>query len=696
MNTIIGMSNLTLQTNLDHKQRGYTSKINRAGEHLLEVINEILDFSKIEAGKLTLENINFLLDDLLEHVMYYADGKTAGKDVRLELAIGPEVPYVVRGDSLRLSQVLVNLVSNAVKFTNNGTVTLGVDVIDQEFDRIHLKFWVRDEGIGICPAQYDNLFKVFSQADSSVTREYGGSGLGLAICKKIVEIMGGEIGFSSELGVGSVFYISVVFMQATDSANVNVDEKVYGNLRAMLINVDIVTAQALQNQLHSMSIHTVQYLSMEQAITDLQYGNYDLVVSSVESMSNSKDEYLAKIPADIRYRMGVILLDIKTASFEPQVQLGFLTLNRPLSTAKFRDAVRSVLAKSLLAQDSHIVLPDQCSRFKCFKGMHVLVVEDNSFNQALIEELLRNAGVTWVMTSDGAQAISELSKTRFDGVLMDCQMPIMDGYTTARIIKKNEDFSDLPIIAMTANNLVGDRAKSIEAGMCDHVGKPIHVEGLFASMEKWFVPRMTTIARGPVSPARDCPYLKIGIDKSIGLEIVGDADLYGKMLDNFVLFYKGAAEGVREFYSCNDVSALQRLAHDMRGTAASIGAVELAEAARSLELCATSNSSDALPLAVEEFARALVTVTDGLKRLDEIKASSREGTHSLKRLELAMIEKLLLEHDYRAYGLLEMLIATVVDVKMVIRLEEVLHAIGHYQFEKAHDLTAAIIKDAKG
>lgn len=692
LNTIIGMSNIALQTDLDHRQNGYVSKINRAGEHLLEVINKILDFSKIEAGKLTLENTDFLLDDVIEHVMYYADDKAAGKNVRLVLAIGPTVPYIVRSDSLRLTQVLVNLLSNAVKFTNHGTVTLGVDVVAQDSEQIQLKFWVRDEGVGIRPEQHDNLFKVFSQADSSITREYGGSGLGLAICKKIVEMMDGEIGFSSELGCGSIFFFTMAFAQITESNTENVNLERNGNPRAVLVSGDLAAAQVIQKHLHGMSIDTAESSSIAQAIAGLRHGTYDLVVSSVDSMTDVEDEYLTEILADIRPRMGVVLLGRPNVAADHHLK--HFTVNRPLSTAKFRETVRSVLAHSLMTQVPHCSPSEKNSGLNCFKGMKVLVVEDNGFNQALIEEILQNVGVEWVMASDGMQAISELTRARFDGVLMDCQMPIMDGYTTARIIKKNKAFADLPIIAMTANNLVGDREKSIEAGMCDHVGKPIRFEELFASMEKWFVPKMISSARDSTGDGLDKAYLEVGVDRNVGLQIVGDSVLYSKMLSNFLRFYDGAAEKVCRFYASDHVDEVRRLAHDLRGTAAGIGALKLADAARELESCASSTSSDTLPLAVEKLVSELASVIEGLKCLGQIKVSPSYYELSLKRLELAAIGQLLLEQDYRAYGQLEMIISNIIDVDAVVRLTEVLHAIQNYQFEKAYDLITCIIEEA--
>ena len=369
MNAIIGMSHLALQTNLDKKQRNYIEKVNRSGTNLLGIINDILDFSKIEAGKMSIETIDFRLEDVMDNLANLVGMKAEDKGLKLLFNTAANVPTALQGDPLRLGQILINLGNNAVKFTDTGEIVFGIEKVSQDETEVELHFWVKDSGIGMTPEQCGKMFQSFSQADAATTRKYGGTGLGLAISKNLVEAMGGRIWVESEAGKGSSFHFHAHFGVQTD----------------------------------------------------------------VQDNPSTNGPRIAE------------------------------------------------------KADKAATLADLMSQLA---GTRVLLVEDNDMNQELAMELLQNAGMQVVLANHGKEAVDILVRDpNFDGVLMDCQMPVMDGYTATREIRKNPAFNDLPIIAMTANAMAGDREKVMEAGMWDHIGKPLNVGEMFATIAKWMTPK---------------------------------------------------------------------------------------------------------------------------------------------------------------------------------------------------------------
>ncbi|MBE9539976.1 MAG: response regulator, partial [Proteobacteria bacterium] len=361
MNAIIGMSYLALQTELDDKQKNYIEKVNRSAEVLLGIVDDILDFSKIEAGKLTMEQIEFRLEDVLDNLSNLVGLKAEDSGLELRFDIASDTPLALIGDPLRLGQILVNLGNNAVKFTDRGEVVIKISPLSSEGNQVKLQFDVADTGIGMTEEQQARLFQPFSQADSSTTRTYGGTGLGLAICRELTGMMGGEIWVKSEAGKGSVFSFTANF------------------------------------------------------------GKGHIAISS---------------KSDRRHQ--------------------------------FEDAVKHL------------------------RGARILMVEDNELNQELAREILETNGMLVSIANDGQQAIDILQTQPFDGVLMDCQMPVLDGYEATRRLRQDKRFKDLPILAMTANAMAGDRAKALACGMNDHIPKPINVSLLLETMAKWIHPLSKT------------------------------------------------------------------------------------------------------------------------------------------------------------------------------------------------------------
>lgn len=483
MGAILGMSNLTLKTSLDQKQRNYIEKVNQSAENLLEILNDILDFSKIESGMLTLESINFQLEVVLDNFKSLIDHKAEEKSIKLVYKIAPNVPSVLIGDSLRLSQILINLGNNAVKFSNLGDIiTITINVDEESDGEVVLKFSVHDTGIGMTQEQQKKLFLSFSQADTSTTRKYGGSGLGLVISKKLTEMMGGKIWVVSEEGVGSTFYFDVRLKKQKDQPSI--------------------------------------------------------CKTNNDQVQKEKDTFAENV-------------------------------------LKVREA-------------------------------KLLLVEDDLINQELVMALLDNEGLTIIdIANNGKEALEILASKKFDGVLMDCQMPVMDGFTATRKIREELQLKDLPIIAVTANTMTGDREKVLAVGMNDHVAKPINVHKLFSVMAKWITPNLENTAIQPKSIAEknagkatgseseSFPVLP-GINTVAGLKNTdGNVTIYRKLLLNFYKQYGDFAELFRKAQEDeNDPAAAMRSAHTLKGLAGTCGALLVQNAAESLKIACSTDEDN--------------------------------------------------------------------------------------------------------
>jgi signal transduction histidine kinase/CheY-like chemotaxis protein/HPt (histidine-containing phosphotransfer) domain-containing protein len=467
MNAIIGMTQLALRTGLDPKQRNYLEKADAAAHGLLEIINDILDFSKVEAGKMELEQADFSLEQVIQYVTTITATKAQEKGLELRFDISRDVPDTLTGDALRLGQVLINLIHNAIKFTERGSITLAIHRISVDSGRVRLRFDVTDTGIGLSEEQQQHLFSPFTQADNSTTRKYGGTGLGLTISKRLVSMMEGEIGVTSTPGSGSTFFFSATF--------------------------------------------------------GTQAGPHG-------------------------------------TSEEPRLQS--------------------------LALDGEQGL----------RGAYLLLVEDNEVNRELTLAILGNAGIRADVAVNGAEAVEMISRAGYDGVLMDCQMPVMDGYEATRRIRADARHAGIPIIAMTANALAGDRDKCIASGMNEQITKPVNVRQLFLVLERWVKPQSprndTTVAGAALSEA-SVPQLA-GVNTDEAMECVnGNVALYRKILTLFREKQADAVTHLREAYLAGDHEAAARLAHTLRGLAANIGARDLVKKIREFEM-ALRNGQDEL------------------------------------------------------------------------------------------------------
>ncbi|MES2297474.1 MAG: response regulator [Pseudomonadota bacterium] len=614
MNAIIGMSHLALQTQLDKRQRNYIEKVQRAGENLLGIINDILDFSKIEAGKMALEEVEFELDDVMDNLANLIGFKAEEKGLELLFQIGSEVPGELVGDPLRLGQVLVNLANNAVKFTQHGDIVVGVERIGADGAELH--FWVRDSGIGMNPEQQAKLFQSFSQADTSTTRKYGGSGLGLVICKNLVGMMGGRIWLDSEEGKGTTFHFQCSFglgHERRARRMFRADE--LSGVRVLVVDDNAAAREILSTMARTFCVEVDVAWSGEQALAmhaaARQSGlDYDVVLMDWKMPGMDGIETVRQLQCDRDAGTPAVIMvtafgreDALSSANARGVQLNAI-LTKPVTASTLLEAIGLALGKGLILETRRSEEKSQhtAQAMERLRGARVLLVEDNEMNQELATDLLGNAGMEVVLARHGKEALDILARdTRFDGVLMDCQMPVMDGYAATRAMRADPALAHLPVVAMTANAMEGDREKVIEAGMQDHIAKPLNVGDMFATLARWIRPEhrqaAPPIAAGPVaeSAAGTAGFPAIaGIDTRAGLATtMQNALLYRRLL---VKFRDGLSDYRAQFdAACQDLDpvAPTRSAHTLKGMAGNIGARHVEAAAQMLETACLEHRAQA-------------------------------------------------------------------------------------------------------
>ena len=502
MNAIIGMSHLALQGSLDPRQERYIETVHRSAESLLAIINDILDFSKIEAGKLDMESIDFDLGDVMDSFASLVGMKAEEKGLELVFDPSPSVPTQLVGDPSRLGQILLNLGNNAVKFTERGEIVVGVDLLEQDEATALLRFEVRDTGIGMSAEQQRQLFQPFTQADMSTSRRYGGTGLGLAICRRLVALMGGDIRVDSEPGQGSRFSFSVRLGQR--AARAGTAEPVHDGLpgtRMLVVDDNATARKVLVEMARAFGLRADGAASAVQALQqlteqDAQGDPYTLALLDWKMPGMDGVDCARAIQhAPLRRAAPAVLMvsafgrdDLRRRLDETQVDVATL-LCKPVTPSSLLDACRSALARSRPAKSRAQLRNEGLQSLQAaLRGARILLVEDNPINQELACALLGRAGIQVAVAEDGQQALDILGREAFDGVLMDCQMPVLDGYETTAILRREPRLRELPIIAMTANAMVGDRDKALAAGMNDYIGKPLNVAEMFSTLARWISP----------------------------------------------------------------------------------------------------------------------------------------------------------------------------------------------------------------
>ncbi len=645
MNAIIGMSHLALNSGLNQKQRHYVEKVDSAARNLLGIINDILDFSKIEAGKLQFERTEFCLDDVLENLSDMAALRAQEKGLELLFDVAANVPPDLIGDPLRLGQVLINLVGNAIKFTDRGEITLSIRLAQTHtlptttqahaIDDPHasttasatsavcLLFEVSDTGVGLSDEQCKKLFNPFAQADASTTRKYGGTGLGLTICKRLVELMGGEMNVTSTMGSGSTFYFTAHFGRQDTQREKNALEADIGSLSVLVVDDNARAREILQSMLTAQKFHSHVVDSGKAALAALRQAQregqpYGLVLmdwmmpgqdglSAIRQIRS--DPELRDTPSFVMvtaYSRDELLADAKDTRID-----GLLV--KPVSPSSLLDGILGALGKEVLThgrkQQRHTA-NRQAER--SMAGAYLLLVEDNLVNQELALDILQSANIVVDVANNGLEAIQMLEKNDYDGVLMDCQMPVLDGYEATRRIRAEERYANLPILAMTANAMSGDKALCLAAGMNDHIVKPIDVNQLFITMARWITPRQinqqgetstddeanekseANLSDDQEQTVDDALYDEFNsavsldrghIDLARGLRFMaGSKKLMVKLLTRFGETQYDLVERLKALIAAGDLETALREAHSAKGLAGNIGAQGLQKLAGEVEL----------------------------------------------------------------------------------------------------------------
>ena len=632
MNAIIGMTHLALKSGLDSRQRDYVEKIQRAGQHLLGIINDILDFSKVEAGKLDIESTDLDLEWVLQSVVNLIAEKAEAKGLELVCKLGAGVPTQLIGDPLRLSQILANYANNAIKFTETGEIVISVDLIEDSGNTVMLRFEVSDTGIGLTEEQKLKMFQDFQQADSSTTRKYGGTGLGLAISKRLAELMGGEVGVESVIGEGSTFWFTARLQKGRHRRNLVPSIDLRG--KRMLVVDDNESAREVLSEILASSTFDVTAVgsgvaALQEVAEQVKNGSPFEVVF-LDWMMPGMDGFevagkVAELDPAVRPHLILVTAYGREEGLRGAEAVGIEeVLVKPVTASVVFDSVLRVLGSDPNGDSPEKVLTGRWTPAALTRdpGVRrsgkVLLVEDNDLNQQVASELLGDAGFTVEIAENGEVAVAMVQGGAFDVILMDMQMPVMDGLTATRELRRLG--VTVPIIAMTANALQADRDACAAAGMDDYLAKPIDPESLTAALDRWLAPSSKNAGVIPGPPGHqsahgDFPVAIDGFDGMAGLRRAGGkAKLYRDLLDKFVTGQGGTVPAIRTALDQDDREGAERLAHTLKGTAATIGADAVSGFAARVEAALREGEAgEAVTSLIDNLQSPLEDLVSGLR-----------------------------------------------------------------------------------
>jgi PAS domain S-box len=633
MNAIIGMAHLALLTDPNPRQRSYLKKIQQAGRHLLGIINDILDFSKNEAGKLKLESTEFEMDRVMETVSGLVSEKATSKGLELIFSIADGVPRYVIGDPLRLGQILINFANNAVKFTETGEIEIGVHLEEDLGDAARLRFQVRDTGIGLTSEQISRLFSSFQQADMSTTREYGGTGLGLAISKGLAELMGGTTGVESTPGKGSTFWFTALLRKGKPPRMLTPKADPRGR-HILVVDDNARAREVLSTMLLSMSFRVETVTSGDAAVGVLGESArdpFDIVFIDWQMPGLNGFETASRIRAlGLKPEPRLIMVTAygREEAFEGVEASGFDEIQtKPVNASAIFDSIIRVLGLAAEASGTSEPKNDatpQPAPIPSLKGTRVLVVEDNEFNRQVAEEILASLGVTVETAENGAIAVEKVGLCRYDLILMDMQMPVMDGITATAEIRM-AGFVDVPIIAMTANVLHSDRARCFAAGMNDHLGKPVDPNELLATLVKWLKKKEDASGSALLPATTPATGQPITFDSRGFPEIdpdVFDFDQLGKIYNwdeaklarALTSFLDHAVQQVAalEAAATGENGDLRAVAHSLKGLANTAGARRLGRLASDVETATLGGDAETAAMLAGLIPDSLVELRTAL------------------------------------------------------------------------------------
>ena len=640
MNAIIGLSHLVLKSNLTPRQRDYVLKTQSAGQHLLGIINDVLDVSKIEAGKLSVETIDFDLDKVLENVRDLTSEKASAKGLELIFDVDPSLSTQLRGDPLRLGQILINLCNNAIKFTEKGEIVVKVQVMQENEDDQLICFSVNDTGIGMTEEQTGRLFRAFEQADISTTRTYGGTGLGLAISKRLAELMGGDIEVASELGKGSRFDFTARFARSAQPRR-NLVQPDLRDRRVLVIDDNSHARTVLATMLSGFTFIVDEAPSGQEGIEMICHASrlgkpYEIVFIDWQMPGLDGIETGKKIRASLDLSTIPHLVMVTAYGREDVLKQaeenGFENvLIKPVTPSILFDTVSGALGAK--AEVTPSAVTDTAKAHLSLDidrvcGARVLLVEDNKVNQLVAMGHLEDAKLFIELAENGEVAIQKVRDNDYDIVLMDVQMPVMDGIEATKVIRSDPRFGSLPIIAMTADAMARDRELCLKAGMNDYIAKPIDPNQLFEVLLRWITRAVDSVKPAPKSePVSLRNSSIVGIDTERGLKLTGNKrGHYESLLREFAKQEAGAVEQMRTALAAGDAATAQRGAHSLKGAAGTLGATTLAEKASSAETAIKNGRG--VDEALKSLSMSLVSVVGAIAAALPDKASQNVASEA--------------------------------------------------------------------
>ncbi|EOS8336738.1 response regulator, partial [Vibrio vulnificus] len=705
MNAILGMAHLALNTELDPSQRKYLTRINESAKNLLGIINDILDFSKIEAGKLSVESIDFSLDEVFENLTNVISFKAQEKGIEFLLDIDPRVPVGLVGDPLRLGQVLVNLCGNAVKFTEKGEILVSVMPESQSSDDVTLRFSVKDTGIGIDKEKIADLFNAFSQADTSITREFGGTGLGLSISKQLVELMGGQLSVSSAVGMGSTFTFTIhCGLQEAKMRDIAKPISGLAGKRALIVDDNDSARNILMTLLSAMQFDAKAVSNGFEALDELRQSTFDMVfvdwnmpgMNGLELLQTAHQERLL---AETKNFL-VTAYGREISMDENSSKLVDSLIVKPVNPSNLLDAIMDSYGIE------HVTRSSTTATFEkpVFDGQTLLLVEDNEVNQEVAIGLLNGTNLNIITADNGKLAIEALEHHPIDLVLMDMQMPVMDGITATKAIRERAEWATLPIVAMTANAMQSDVERCHEAGMNDHVAKPINVHNLYQVLSQYLSASNAashsssscSTSGSQSSPDRpasadedDLPTLSgINIKEAI-FNTGGNKESYLSILSRFLEMQLEELPMFKEVVEKEDWDMAARMAHTLKGAAANLGVTPLAQLAVKMEKSIDHRSKTVigeLELAGVALDKLHAQLSEWQKRhVNVSEQECGEAAELYKRL-VELVE----QYDVAAVDVIKQ--AKDCDVWTDEQKQLLINAIESFEFEQAKEMLTAFPK----
>lgn len=715
MNAIIGLSDLSLRSGeLSDKQHDYISKVHLSAVSLLGIINDILDFSKIEAGKLTIESVPFKMTEILNTLATISTVKTREKHLELLFDKGSDVPENLIGDPLRIGQILTNITNNAIKFTDSGEIIVLIRVLESDQETVKLKFEIKDTGIGMTEEQQQKLFQSFSQADSSTTRKYGGSGLGLVISKNLVEMMGGEISFESKSGEGTKFTFTLVLRIANHAEMIDLcSESSFKGLTVLIVEDNRPSALIMKKYLKSFYFNVVTAHSGAQALQILEGGSasFDLIITDwiMPAEEGPEIDGLAltkRIAAmsGLKPRPKIILMSAHTSEDLTRRPGGeFLSsfLEKPITPSTLFDAIMNAFGLEENACEIRKNNFGDEIDLQPIQGARILLVEDNELNQQVACDLLIQASFSVDIADNGQKALEMLESERYDCVLMDVQMPVMDGYEATRRIREDERFKDLPVLAMTANAMSDDVQKTRDAGMNDIIPKPVIPNDLFSKLMRYIPHGERALpgqpAAGQMESAEEITLSVIeGVDTASALQRMrGNVRGYLDLVQKFIKTEKSTADEIQEALDRDDRKTARIKAHTLKGLAATIGADRLSELSAAVDSILKDDAAELDSAALSDLSAELKKIISALGELhdpenERVLEENLQAMHEFSA-EFSQLETMLEEFNPEAKEQLAGIMSRLntPDREKLVTVRENIEA---FKFSEALSMLNAIIK----